>query len=231
MGCGGTPNRTNLTVMAASSLANAFDTLAETFEDSTHGHRTKIKLVLAGSSRLATQLEEGAPADVVATADTITMSRIQDTGRLEGDPVIFALNRLVVAVNPDVSDVKRLTDITANGVIVAVCAEQVPCGSLTTKTLDTLGLKIKPTTREPNVRAVLNKVLLGEVDAGFVYASDVSDLEGELRVIVPTVDDALSNAYPIAALEPSPAADAFIDFVLSSKGLQILAEAGFELPK
>ena len=229
--CGASNGEGTLTVMAASSLTDAFDELAAAFETSTAGAGVEVQLILAGSSRLATQLEEGAPADLVATADTNTMDRIAATDRLQSAPVAFAANRLVVAVNADAGEIESIEDLAAGGAIVAVCAEQVPCGSLTVDVLEAVGLELDPATREPNVRSVLNKVLLGEVDAGFVYASDVSRLDGDVRVFVPEVDEALANTYPIATLTSSAAATAFVEFVRSPQGLQILTSAGFEEPR
>lgn len=215
-----------LTVMAASSLTDAFDELAAAFEASDAGAGVDIQLVVAGSSRLATQLEEGAPADVVATADQRTMERIVETGRVRGQPAVFASNTMVVALHPGGADIDGLADLVDPDILVALCAEQVPCGALAQEVLAAAAVNLEPTTREPNVRSVLTRVVLGEVDAGFVYTTDARAAGTDVEVHVPPEADGLSTPYPIATLSDDPAALAFVDFVLTD-GQEILSGYGF----
>ena len=222
----GTGDDAALTVMAASSLTDAFDELATAFEATDAGAEVDIQLVVAGSSRLATQLEEGAPGDVVATADQLTMARIVATGRVRGEPAVFASNTMVVARHPGTMEIDDLADLADPDILVAMCAEQVPCGALAQDVLAAGAVTLEPTTREPNVRSVLTRVVLGEVDAGFVYTTDARGAGTDVEVYVPPEADGLTNPYPIATLSDDPAALAFFDFVLTD-GQEILADYGF----
>ncbi len=226
--CGRTDGGSNtLTVMAASSLTDVFEELANAFESSAAGSGIDVRLLFGGSSALAAQIAEGAPAQVVATANSPTMERIEDTGRVVGEVAIFAENELVVAVADDTDvTIENLADLATPGAIVAVCAEQVPCGVLTAQMLDVADVTLRPDTLEPSVRSVRTKVLLGEVDAGIVYATDVAGLAG-IRVFTPDEAEGLTTAYPIARLDTGTDAIAFVDFVLSDPGQEILGRFGF----
>ncbi len=215
-----------ITVLAASSLTEVFDELIDEFNATAAGDGVKVSLVLGGSSSLATQLEEGAPGDVVATADTITMARIVATERVVDDVRVFATNSLVLAVEPgNPLGIHGLADLAKDNVLVALCAPQVPCGALTGRLLSAENLVIEPATLEPSVRAVLTKVDLGEVDAALVYRTDVN--HSDVVVIEPERARQFTNDYPIAALSEDVASLAFVDFVLSSDAADILASAGF----
>lgn len=228
--CGGDGTPT-VTVLAASSLTDAFELMAEEFELSEAGAGTDIQLVFAGSSALATQIEEGAPADVVATADEVTMARIVDSRPPVREPAVFAENSLVIAVFPGATPpISSLESLAAPGVLVATCAPQVPCGSLTERLLSERAVVLEPISREPNVRSVLTKVLLGEVDAGLVYASDVIGIDrDEVVVVTPTGAGDVTTRYPIAVLTDLPAAHAFTEFVLGDEGRRTLAGFGFDV--
>lgn len=219
-----------ITVLAASSLTGTFTELARRFEAAHPG--TTVRLSFGASSTLATQVVNGIDADVLATASTTTMATVTDAG-LAGDPQVFAVNRLAIATPPQADDVTGLADLVEPGVTVAICQPQVPCGAATTTLFDQAGLAVTPATEEADVKAVLTKVELGEVDAGVVYVTDVKAAGSRVRgVAIPDADN-VTTSYPIATLDaaPSPAgAAAFVALVLSPEGRAVLAEAGFGSP-
>jgi molybdate transport system substrate-binding protein len=185
-----------------------------------------------GSSTLATQLIEGAPADVFASADEANMQKIVDAG-LADAPRLFASNTLVIAVpagNP--GGVTEIDDLAAAALTVVLCAPEVPCGAASATLLERNEVVVTPASLEQNVTGVLTKVAAGEADAGLVY---VTDARGEPRV--EAVDAAgaadVVNRYPLAALREAAnpaAAAAFVEFVLSGEGRAVLDELGFGAP-
>jgi molybdate transport system substrate-binding protein len=213
-------------VYAAASLQRSFDEIASAFEDAHPG--VTVSAVYDGSSTLATQIGEGAPADVFASADEKNMAKVAAQAP---DPQIFAGNTLVIAVpkgNP--GGVRTLADLAR--VTTVLCAAEVPCGAASTTLLSNAGVSVSPASSEQNVTAVLTKVSAAEADAGLVYATDVVG-QGGVEAIVPDGADAVVNRYPIAALTDAPNADAasaFVAFVLSDEGQKILADAGFRAP-
>ncbi|GIH23686.1 molybdate-binding protein [Acrocarpospora phusangensis] len=222
---------TELTVFAAASLTETFTELGKTFEAAHPG--TTVKFNFGSSATLATQITQGAPADVFAAASPATMKTVTDAG-LATAPTVFVKNKLQIAVPPDnPAKVESLKDLTDPEVKVALCAEQVPCGAAAVKALDAAGLKVTPVTLEQDVKATLTKVELGEVDAALVYQTDVIASAGKVTGIAfPEADQAI-NDYPIAALSKAPAADLakqFVDLVLSQQGKDVLTKAGFEAP-
>ncbi|WP_184888446.1 molybdate ABC transporter substrate-binding protein [Sphaerisporangium siamense] len=242
-GCGsGTPASTSaassgggaaktLTVFAAASLTGTFTELGTAFEAAHPG--TSVKFNFGSSATLAQQITQGAPADVFAAASPATMKTVTDAS-LAGAPATFARNELEIAVpagNP--AKVDELKDLSDPKVKVALCAPQVPCGAAALKALGAAGLKVTPVTLEQDVKATLTKVELGEVDAALVYRTDVLAAGGEVKGIgFPEAGQAI-NDYPIAALFNAPAPDMagrFVDLVLSSRGKDVLAKAGFETP-
>ncbi|MGY1916680.1 molybdate ABC transporter substrate-binding protein [Blastococcus sp. SYSU DS0973] len=228
-----------LTVLAAASLTDVFAELEERLEV---GHpKLEVRFSFAGSSALAAQVLQGAPADVLATADEAQMARVADAG-LVTDPEVFAANPLVLvapAGNPagiglpgDV-DVPGLAELLPEDVTLAVCAPEVPCGAAAAEVLAASGTPAAPDTYEDDVRAVLTKVVLGEVDAGLVYLSDVHAVGDDVRSFAFSEAAQAVNRYPIGVLQESgapAAAQAFVDLVLSAEGQQILADAGFLSP-
>ncbi len=229
-GCGstGTPSTSGeITVFAAASLTESFTRIGKDFEAANPG--VKVTFNFAGSSALAQQINQGAPVDVFASAAPANMKQVTDTGA-----VTFARNRLAIAVpagNPG-----KVTGLAAFGkaeLKIALCAEQVPCGTAAKKVFDTAGIKAAPDTLEQDVKAVLSKVSLGEVDAALVYRTDVRAAGGKVEGIeFPEAEQAV-NDYPIAALAKAPnsaGAKAFVDYVLSDKGRAVLSGAGFEVP-
>ncbi|WP_109471778.1 molybdate ABC transporter substrate-binding protein [Ornithinimicrobium cavernae] len=221
-----------ITVFAAASLSGAFTELGEQFEDAHPG--ATVTFGFAGSSTLAHQVLGGAPTDVLATASPETMGRVTRAGLVEGDPAVFARNSLQIAVpagNP--GGVRTLADLTREELTIALCAPEVPCGAAAAELLAAAGLTAAPDTYEDDVRAALTRVRLDEVDAALVYRTDIlaagADVEG---LEVPGAGDA-ANDYPIAVLTGAPDPDgatAFVDFVLSASGREVLGEAGFDLP-
>lgn len=219
-----------LTVFAAASLTDAFTELGRAFEAANPGSRVTFNF--GSSATLAQQITQGAPADVFAAASPATMKTVVDAGRAASPPTTFVRNRLQIAVPADnPAKVDDLADLADPEVKVALCAEQVPCGTAAVKALAAAGLKVTPVTLEQDVRATLTKVELGEVDAALVYKTDVLAAGGKVVGIdFPEAEKAV-NDYPIAALAEAPAgaaAQRFVDLVLSPQGKEVLVKAGFE---
>lgn len=221
----------SITVFAAASLTDVFTELGERFEAEYEG--ATVTFNFAGSSTLAQQINEGAPADVFAAADPVAMQTVADGGTNGVDPVVFARNQLVIAVEPgNPRNVTGLADLARSDVTLALCAEQVPCGRAAAQVLGAAGVTVQPVTFEQDVRAALTRVALGEVDAALVYRTDAaasSDVEG---VEFPE-SAAYSNEYPISVLADAPnptLAEAFVAYVLSPTGAAALRAAGFGEP-
>lgn len=224
----------SITVFAAASLRASFTELAGRFEEAHPG--SDVALNFAGSSDLATQLSEGAPADVFASADTRTMARLADVGLLAGEPTNFASNSLQLAVPPgNPAGITSLADAAEPGVRTVVCAPQVPCGAAAVTLQDAAGVDLMPVSEESSVTDVLGKVTSGEADAGLVYVTDVMAAGGAvLGIDVPGSADALTT-YPIAALSRDggtgeATARAFVEFVRGPEGQAVLGAAGFGAP-
>ena len=222
----------SLTVFAAASLTDVFTGLGEQLEAGNPD--LDVQFNFAGSSALATQLTQGAPADVFASANEAQMAVVTEAGLADGDPAVFAANVLQIAVpagNP--AGVTGLADLAREELTVAVCAPQVPCGAAAEDVLAAAGVTAAPDTLEEDVRAALTKVELGEVDAALVYTTDVTAAGDAVEGIdVPEAEQAV-NEYPIAALGEAPnptAAAAFVELVRSEQGQQALADAGFRTP-
>ena len=226
------PAAITLTVFAAASLKTTFTTLGEQFETAHPG--TTVTFNFAGSADLVTQLQQGAPADVFASADTKNMDKATADNLVQGSPVTFASNTLEIAVPPDnPAKIASLQDLTKPGVKVVICAAQVPCGAATQKIETAAGVDIKPVSEESAVTDVLNKVQTGEADAGLVYVTDVKSAGDKVvGVTFPESSEAV-NEYPIAPLAASKNADLakqFADLVSGADGQKVLAAAGFAKP-
>ena len=229
-----------VTVFAAASLTDVFEELAEEFHEQNPG--VEIVFNFAGSSELAAQINSGAPADVFAAANTATMDQVVEGEGLDvgwadahgRNGAVFATNTLQIAVPADdPAGVEGLDDLARDDVSAAFCAPEVPCGAATATALEAAGLDITPVTYEEDVRAVLTKVELGEVDAGLVYRTDIAAAGDAVTGISFPEADAAVNDYPIALLADAPApgpSRAWIDFVLSEDGARALAAAGFGTP-
>ncbi|MDE0546065.1 molybdate ABC transporter substrate-binding protein [Microbacterium sp. C7(2022)] len=220
-----------LTIFAAASLATAFDDLAAGFEDQ-HPDLDVRPISYDGSSVLATQLIEGAPADVFASADQRTMGLVVDAGAA-ANPVLFASNTLVIVVpagNP--AGIDSIVDLADPDLTVVLCAAEVPCGSAAQTLLGYGDVHVDAASLEQNVTAVLTKVAAGEADAGLVYATDVQGRD-DVSAVIPEGTHSVVNHYPIAVTtgaNNARAAQAFVDYVLSSDGQDVLADHGFGAP-
>jgi molybdate transport system substrate-binding protein len=222
----------NVSVFAASSLTETFTKLGKDFEAA--NPRAHVTFNFAGSSALATQINQGAPADVFASAAPANMKTVTDAGNGDGDPVVFVRNQLVIAVpqgNP--KGIAGLADLAKPGVKVALCAAQVPCGSAARTALATASVTITPVTLEQDVKSALSKVKLGEVDAALVYRTDVGAAGGDVDGVEFPESAKAVNQYPIVVLKGArnqAAARAFVAYVLSDKGMAVLTKAGFQAP-
>lgn len=237
---GGQGSGDRLTVFAAASLADVFTELAEEFEEANPG--TEVVVNFAGSSDLAVQTNSGAPADVFASADAETMRLVAQGRGLDadwaaehgGEGAVFATNTLRIAVpagNP--AGVGDLADLASQDTSVALCAEEVPCGATSAAVLEEAGVAVTPDTYEEDVRAVLTKVELGEVDAGLVYATDIASAEGRTEGLDFAEADRAVNDYLIGVLSEAPSPDLaadWVDLVRSSQGARVLDAAGFGTP-
>lgn len=220
---------TVVTVSAASSLTDAFTEAGTRYEEAHPG--VDVRFNFAGSSALAEQIIAGAPVDVFAAASTPTMDSVVAAG-LVTDPVLFASNTLAIAVPPaNPAAVASIADLADPIVSVVVCAAQVPCGAATADLLTVNDVMLTPVSLEPDVRAVLTKVIADEVDAGIVYRTDIiaaGDAVGE--VPIPQASN-VRTVYPIAAaVSAGAAAQDFVDFVLGDEGQAILRAWGFGSP-
>lgn len=221
-----------LTVFAAASLTDVFTGLGDQLEKKNPG--LAVQFNFAGSDALATQIAQGAPADVFASANEKQMKVVTDAGLQGADPTVFAENVLEIAVpagNP--GRVTGLEDFENADLTLAVCAPTVPCGAAARTVFEKAGIDAQPDTEETDVKAGLNKVQLGEVDAALVYATDVEAAGDRVEGIeFPQADQAV-NRYPICTLKAAPnrdAAQAFVDLVTSDEGQKALADAGFRIP-
>ena len=235
-GCGGASRADDggqgagtVVVFAAASLTEAFTEIARTVEAARPG--TDVVLNLGASSALAQQIVHGAPADVFAAANLATMATVVEAGAAE-PPRVLARNTLQIAVPADGPDVE-LADFADAGRTLALCAPEVPCGAAARAAFAAAGITPRPDTLEQDVRAVLSKVRLGEVDAALVYRTDVLAAAEEVRGLdFPEAAAAVSD-YPIARMtqsENAEGAELFVSAVLSPEGQRVLADAGFDRP-
>ncbi|WP_347177319.1 molybdate ABC transporter substrate-binding protein [Glycomyces sp. L485] len=221
----------HLTVFAAASLTEAFTQIGEDFEDANPG--VEVVFSFAGSASLASQIAQGAPADVFASAAPANMDSVVRSG-YAADPETFARNRLVIAVpEGDPDGITGLADLADPGLKVALCAEEVPCGAAARTALDAAGVRLTPVTYETDVKAALSKLGLGEVDAALVYRTDTEAAGGAVHGVEFPESDSAINDYPIAALDdaPNPAvAEAFVDYIRTDEALEVLTAHGFQAP-
>ncbi|MEV6304296.1 molybdate ABC transporter substrate-binding protein [Actinoplanes sp. NPDC051861] len=221
-----------VTVFAAASLTESFTALGKQFEQAHPG--TTVTFNFAGSSALATQINEGAPADVFASAAPKNMAAVTDAGNGGGTPVTFVKNQLVIATakgNP--KGITGLAALAKPDLKVALCAEAVPCGAAARTAVEAAGVKITPVTLEQDVKAALSKVKLGEVDAALVYRTDAKAAAADVDAVEFPESAKAINEYPIVVLKNAKNAaggQAFIDYVLSPDGAKVLTEAGFQAP-
>ncbi len=219
----------SITVFAASSLTGTFTTLGTQFEAAHPG--TTVKFSFGASSTLATQITQGAPADVFASASPKNIEQVITAGEIASSTT-FAKNTAEIAVAPDeASTVTSLADLTK--VKVALCQPQVPCGALAQTVLKNAGVTVKPVTEGLDVKSTLAYVTDGQADAAIVYVTDVKAAGSKVvGVVIPAADNA-STSYPIGVVTASKniaLATAFEQYVESSAGQSVLAAAGFSAP-
>ena len=231
-GCGGDDDETpQLTVSAAASLKQAFTQYGREFS------AARARYSFAGSDELAAQIRQGVKPDVYAAANTALPQQLYEQGLVE-QPTVFAGNRLVLAV-PAGSGIGGLDDLAANGVTIAIGAEDVPVGSYTRTVLDKLpsaqskAILANVRTEEPDVAGITGKLTQGAVDAGFLYVSDVRATDGALEAV--ELPDTLQPdvAYGVAVVKGARNADEAREFIaglLDGAGAQALERAGFEPP-
>lgn len=219
---------TTLRVAAAASLTAPFEEIADAYE--AEHEDVSVEYQFAGSSNLASQIDNGARLDVFASADEATMDQVADA--VTGDPTIFATNVLTIITEPgNPRKITGLTDLPRPDLDVVVCAEPVPCGAATKELTEQQGVTLDPASEESQVTDVLTKVRTGEADAGVVYVTDAAG--DEVGTVETKGADEVVSRYPIAALADasSPAeAQEFIDFVTGPKGQQVLRDKGFGAP-
>ncbi len=220
-----------ITVFAASSLKEAFTAIGQQFEAAHPG--VKVVFNFAASSDLATQITQGAPADVFASASGKNMTQVTTAGYAAASTP-FVKNTMEIAAPPaNPFKVTGVADLAKTGIKLALCQPQVPCGSTAAAVFTNAKLTVHPVTLEADVKSVLAKVELGEADAGVVYVTDVR-AAGSKVVGIPIADGVnASTTYPIAALTKSTnsaAAQAFVAYVLSAGGSTVLTADGFAKP-
>jgi molybdate transport system substrate-binding protein len=220
-----------ITVFAAASLMGTFTQLGKQFETAHPGDT--VKFSFGPSSGLATQITSGAPADVFASAATANMQQVVSTGDA-ANPQNFAKNIMEVAVPPsNPGKVSSVNDLAKKSVKVALCQPQVPCGVVAAEVFKNAGITVKPVTLQADVKSVLSQVELGNVDAGMVYVTDVMAAGTKVKGVTIPASDNASTLYPIATISSSKhksIAQAFVAYVLSPAGQQVLTAAGFEKP-
>jgi molybdate transport system substrate-binding protein len=218
-------------VFAAASLQESFTTLTKQFEAAHPG--VTVTPNFGASSALSQQINQGAPADVFASASQTNMDQVVQAGEAASSTA-FAKNVMEIAVSPaNPAAIASLNDLATAGVKVALCQSQVPCGSVAAKVFANAKLTVTPVSQEADVKAVLTKVQLGEVDAGVVYVTDVKAAGDKVKGIEIGGDVNASTSYPIAALTKAPnpdAAAAFVAYVTSADGRAVLTAGGFAAP-
>jgi molybdate transport system substrate-binding protein len=230
-GCGSGGDRETVTVLAASSLAPAFEVIEVEFEAA----HPDVDLVVSsgGSPTLAAQAAEGSPAALLITADDATMRRAVDAGVVDGGPRSIATNRATIAVpaDPPGDLVDEPADLAREDLVVVLCAVEVPCGAAAVDLLDALGVDAAPDSLETSVQAVVGRLRLGEADAGVVYRTDVTASDGALRAVADEAPDGVGQVrYVAAVLESQPGGPQVLAFLEGVDGRRILADFGFGPP-
>ena len=224
---------TTLTVFAAASLAEVYGAIGKEFEAANPG--VHLQFEFAGSQTLVEQLVNGADADLLATADAITMNRAVDAGVVSGRPIHFAENILTIAVEPgNPLDISELVSLTNPDVAVVVCAKGVPCGNATETATEAAGVILRPVSEEQKVTDVLGKVSSGQADAGLVYRTNIATANGAVEAVdFPEANRAV-NSYFINTVTGTPRsrdAKRFIEFMSTANAQEILSDAGFQPAK
>jgi molybdate transport system substrate-binding protein len=221
-----------ITIFAASSLTESFDAMAKQFEKKYPD--VSVKFDYDASSNLATQINQGAPADVFASADQDNLQKTIDSGAVTPPAVVFAKNRLEIAVekgNP--KKIKSLADLQKSGLVVVLCADQVPCGKYAAQSLAMAGVTINPSSKEENAKATLSKVSIGEADASIVYVTDVKASKGTTSGVKIADKQNVIATYPMGVVKESQnatAAEAWVQYATSKDGQKTLRKFGFLPP-
>jgi molybdate transport system substrate-binding protein len=221
-----------ITVFAASSLTESFGAIKKDFEEKYAGVTAKFNF--DASSNLAAQIQQGARADVFASADEANLRKTIDSGDVAGPPLVFARNRLEIAVeegNP--KKIKALADLARPDVVVILCADEAPCGKYAAQAFAKAGVDVSPASKEENAKAALAKVSLGEADAAVVYVTDVRSEQGNVRGVTIRDEDNVVATYPVGVVKDgrnAPAAKAWSLFLESAKARKTLQKFGFLAP-
>jgi len=223
----------SITVFAASSLTDAFSKLGHDFERS--NPETTVSFSFNASSALATQIDEGAPADVFASADAASMAKVVDAGAIINGPVVFAHNRLEIAVEPgNPLKIHSLADTVKPDVTLVLCAAIVPCGRYARSSYAKAGVHVANVPTAETATATLAKVALGEADAAVVYVTDVAAAQDDVDgITIPNRENVVA-VYPIGVVKETQnraLARAFVDYVASSRGRRTLQRFAFLAPR
>ncbi len=219
-------------MFAAASLTAAYTEIGNAFM--TSYPNSKVTFSFAASSDLVTQINEGAPADVFASADQANMKKLTDAAGNAGDPRVFATNSLEIIVgkgNP--KGITGVADLAKPGVIFVTCAPEVPIGKYAAQVLSNAAVTVTPASLEQNVKGIVTKVTLGEADAGIVYKTDVTAAGDQAAGVEIPADINVIATYPLVATKAASnptGAQAFVDFVLGEQGQKIMASYGFTAP-
>jgi molybdate transport system substrate-binding protein len=223
----------DLTISAASSLTDVFTELAKQFRKDNKG--VKVRLNFGSSSTLLTQIQSGAPSDIMASADLTNLEKLVASGNVVVTPKVFARNTMAIAVKPgNPKSVRSVADLTSLS-FIALCGKTVPCGVYASSVLTRAGVVIAESkvTRGIDVKATLSAVANGDADAAIVYKTDVSAAKKTVVGIdIPSAQNvkAMYGIAPIRGSKNPANAKAFIDFVMSEQGWQILKSFGFQRP-
>jgi molybdate transport system substrate-binding protein len=238
--CGGTggtasgsPSSSSLSgyinVFAAASLTASFNALGVAFHQAHPG--VGVNFNFAGTPTLVTQIEQGAPADVFASADSDNMTKLTTDGFTSGASQVFARNQLEIVVAPgNPKGITGLADLAKPGLIYISEGPTVPAGKYSLQALSAAGVKVTPKSLETSVTAVISKIELGEADAGIVYTTDIQAAGSKVAgVQIPAANNVIAT-YPIVSVKGTKYPDvakAFIDYVVSATGQSTLATFGF----
>jgi len=231
-GCGGQSSNagrddsSTVAVFASSVLTGAFTDIGETFTAKHPG--VEVIFNFAGAGDLVAQIRQGASADVLAVAD---VSFMDEASELVAAPTAFACNQLAIAVAPgNPLEITGLSDLSRSDLKVILGSGETSVGKQSQAALGRAGVTVEPVSLEVTVKGVVTKVALGEADAGIVYATDVLAADGAIEGVTISEAQNVIATYPVAALAASAHPDdarAFIDFVLSPEGQQVLTDHGF----
>jgi len=218
-------------VFAAASLTGPFTAIAKEFE---RNHPGGVQLVFEGTPDLVRKLRDGAHADVLASADEANMQKVVAANQTAAPPQPFAHNVLTIVTgkgNP--KGIRALADLARPDLKVLLCGPEVPAGAYARTALQKASVTVKPVSDEPDVKAVVSKVQLGEADAGIVYVTDAQAAGDKVAAVAIPDQHNVVAVYPIAVLSSASdrqAGEAFVQFVLAADGQRILQASGFRGP-